>query len=83
MMRVGDLVRLRALPPGFDQWEPGTTTEVFRHCLGRVYRVSEVDPQGLFVLDVTADIDPLFGGFMNDIRVEAECLEAVTEPDER
>jgi hypothetical protein len=82
MVQVGDLVRLKALPAGFDQWQSGRMTEVFRCCLGRVYRVDEIDAQGLFVLDVSADIDSLFGDFMNDIRVEEECLEVIVRSDE-
>jgi hypothetical protein len=35
--------------------------------LGRTYRIAEIDERGLFVLDVSADIDHQFGGFMNDI----------------
>ena len=81
MVQVGDLVRFAALPPGFDQWEEGRTTEVFRYCLGRVYRVAEFDIQGLCVLDVSRDIDPVFGDFMNDIRVAEECLEVIAQPD--
>lgn len=49
----------------------------FEFCLGRTYRVDELDSQGLFVLDVSADIDHRFGGFMNDIRLEAEFLEEI------
>lgn len=82
MVQVGDWVRFKALPSGFDQWQPAWPgSEVFRYCLGRVYRVTELDPQGLFVLDVSADIDPVFGGFMNDIRVEKDCLEVIAKRD--
>ena len=42
-----------------------------------MYRVEEIDTQGLFVLDVSTDIDRRFGGYMNDIRVEEAYLEAV------
>jgi hypothetical protein len=47
------------------------------NCFGRIYRIEEIDGQGLLVLDVSADIDHRFGGFMNDIRLEAEFLEEV------
>jgi len=50
---------------------------VFQFCLGRTYRIAEIDSAGLFVLDVSTDIDRQFGGFKNDIRVEAEFLEEV------
>jgi hypothetical protein len=45
---------------------------------GLTYRIEEIDKQGLFVLDVRSDMDERFGGFRNDIRLEAEVLEEVT-----
>ena len=83
MVQAGDFVRLKTLPPGFDCWQPGEGKEIFKYCLGRVYRVHEIDEWGFVVLDVSADIDPLFGGFMNDIRVEEECLEVVAGREDR
>ena len=74
MIRAGDWVRFNALPPDVAALPPESQA-VFAYCLGRTYRVTEIDGQGLFVLDVSPDIDPLFGGYKNDIRVEAECLE--------
>jgi hypothetical protein len=50
---------------------------VFQFCLGRIYRVAEIDKHGLFGLDVSADIDRRFGGCLNDLRLEAEFLEEV------
>jgi hypothetical protein len=78
MVQVGDLVRLKALPPGVEKL-PRVSQEVFRYCLGRAYRVEEIDSQGLFVLDVSADVDRRFGGYMNDIRVEEAYLEVVPQ----
>jgi hypothetical protein len=46
--------------------------------LGRTYRIAEIDPNGLFVLDVSGDVDDRFGGSMNDIRLEAEFLREVS-----
>jgi hypothetical protein len=54
---------------------PDESRRVFEFCLGRTYRVHEIDGQGFFVLDVSADIDHRFGGSMNDIRLEPEFLE--------
>ena len=76
MVQVGDWVRLKALPSGVEKL-PRVSQEVFRYCLGRTYRVEEIDTQGLFVLDVSADVDRRFGGYMNDSRVEEENLEVV------
>ena len=57
---------------------PYESRRIFEFCLGRSYLVDDVDRDGLFVLDVSADIDHHFGGFMNDIRLEAEFLEEIT-----
>ena len=54
---------------------PGESRRVYEFCLGRVYRVAEIDEHGLFVLDVSGDIDRRFDGYQNDIRLEAEFLE--------
>ncbi|MGH7771824.1 MAG: hypothetical protein ACREQA_06260 [Candidatus Binatia bacterium] len=61
------------LPPWVSEL-PEESQQVFRFCLGRSYRVDEIDEQGLLVLDVSADIDRRFGGFMNDIRLEPQYV---------
>ena len=71
MAQVRDFVRLEAPPPWALQL-PEASQRVFRFCVGRMYRVEEIDERGLLVLDVSLDIDERFGGFMNDIRVEPE-----------
>ena len=76
MIEVGEWVLLKILPPDIDTLPPASQA-IFNYCLGRRYRVVEIDTQGLFVLDVSGDIDSLFGGYLNDIRVEEECLEVV------
>lgn len=76
MIQPGSTVRFAKMP----EWVAKLADEsrrVFEFCFGRTYRVREIDGQGLFVLDVSADIDHRFGGFMNDIRLEAEFLEEV------
>jgi hypothetical protein len=45
--------------------------------LGEFTLGEEIDEQGLFVPDVSGDIDRRFGGFGNDVRGEAEFLEEV------
>lgn len=74
MIKAGDTVKFKALPPWADEL-PEESRKVFQFCLGRSYKVSEIDSKGLFVLDVSKDIDHRFGGFMNDIRLEEEYLE--------
>jgi len=38
---------------------------VFAFCVGRTFRVSEIDRAGLLVLDVSAEVDRRFGGYGN------------------
>jgi len=76
MIQPGSTARFVKMP----EWVatlPEESRRVFECCLGRSYRIEEIDGQGLFVLDVSADIDERFGGFMNDLRLEAEFLEEV------
>jgi len=70
------MVRFAKMPDWVAQL-PDESRRVFEFCLGRVYRINEIDSQGLFVLDVSADLDHRFGGLMNDIRLEAEFLEEI------
>ena len=53
---------------------PQQSQDVFAYCFGRRYRIEDITPDGMLVLDVSADVDHEFGGFMNDIRVEPECV---------
>jgi hypothetical protein len=58
---------------------PSETQRIIEFCVGRVYSIVEIDENGLYVLDVSSDIDSRFGGRFNDLRVEAEFLERVSE----
>lgn len=76
MIEAGSLVRFAIMP----EWVAGLPEQsrrVFEFSLGRTYRVEEIDEQGFCVLDVSADIDHRFGGYMNDIRIERDFLEEV------
>ncbi len=73
-MKIGDMVRMTRLPEWVDRL-PFESQEVFAYCVGRVYPVTEITPEGFLVLDVSGDVDELFGGFMNDLRVEPEFIE--------
>jgi hypothetical protein len=72
MIQVNDWVILEALPSWVERL-PLESQEVFRFCVGRAYQVSEIDQDGLIVLDVS-EVDAILGGFMNDIRVEEKYL---------
>lgn len=76
MIRAGTWVVFETMPA----WVvtlPKESQRVFRFCLGRTYRVEEVDEKGVMILDVSGDIDHRFGGFMNDIRLEPQYLREV------
>jgi hypothetical protein len=77
MIQVNDWVVLETLPPWVEHLSQ-ESREVFRFCVGRTYQVTDIDQNGLFVLDVS-EVDAIFGGFMNDIRVEEEYL-VLVEP---
>lgn len=72
-MKVGDIVVFAEMPSWVDTM-PDESKRVFHACLGKSFRISEIDRNGLFVLDVSHAVDARFGGFMNDIRLEAEYL---------
>ncbi len=76
MIQSGSTVRFAKMPPWVAKL-PDDSRRVFEFCFGRTFRIVEVDRQGLFVLDVSAEIDERFGGFMNDIRLEVEFLEEI------
>lgn len=83
MINPGRMVTFARMPEWVAQLPP-ESRRIFQFCLGRTYRVAEIDKQGLFVLDVSADIDHRFGGFLNDLRLEAEFLDEVTQgPDSK
>lgn len=74
--QIGDHVRLRVLPPWVDEL-PEESRAVFEFCVGRTCIVSEMDGNGLLVLDPGEEVDRRFGGYMNDIRVEPGYVELV------
>lgn len=73
VIAVGDCALLKELP----EWVgdlPSNSQQVFQFCVGRAYPVIEIDQNGLYVLDVSQNVDDRFGGYMNDIRVERHYL---------
>ena len=72
-MKVGDWVTLSVLPPWVNQL-PEESQSVFRFCVGRTWRVTDIDEHGHLVLDVSSEVDKWYGGYMNDIRVEPEYV---------
>ena len=72
-MKVGDWVTLSVLPPWANQL-PEESQSVFRFCVGRTWRVTDIDEHGHLILDVSSEVDKWFGGYMNDIRVEPEYV---------
>jgi hypothetical protein len=76
MIQPGSTVRFVKMPDWVAQL-PDDSRRVFEFCLGRTYRIEEIDRNGLFVLNVGSDIDGRFGGFRNDLRLEATFLEEI------
>lgn len=71
--KIGDKVTLAKIP----KWAktlPADTRLAFKICLHKSYAVIEITPDGLLVLDVSADVDPVLGGKFNDIRVEPKYV---------
>ena len=76
MTRYGAGGRVRfATLPGWVAKLPEESRAIFGACLGKVFSISEVTPDGLLVLDVSAEVDRHLGGFQNDIRLEPEFVE--------
>ena len=75
-MKTGDTV-IFAKMPSWVSTIPEDSRRVFEACLGKSFRISNVDQNGLFVLDVSREIDARFGGFMNDIRLEEKYLKGI------
>ena len=73
VITVGDCALLKDLPEWVSDL-PADSQQVFRFCVGRAYPVIEIDQNGLYVLDVSQNVDDRFGGYMNDIRVERHYL---------
>src|SRR4051812_38885358 len=66
-------VRVVGLPPRLREL-PRETQRVFRHCLGKTFRVTEAAPHGWLGLDVGTDVDQRFRGKMNEIWLEPELV---------
>lgn len=78
-MHPGSTVRFAKMPDWVADL-PDESRRVYELCLGRTYRIEEIDAQGLCVLDVSAEADAHLGGFGHDIRLEAGFLEEVIPP---
>jgi hypothetical protein len=79
---IGDVVVMPSLPEWVERLEP-ESRRVFEYCVGRPYRIVEIDDNGHLVLDVSPDVDALLGGYMNDIRVEPELVRPASEVERR
>ncbi len=73
MIKPGDIVEFAKMP-GWVAEMPEETQRVFGACLGKCFRVAELDRNGVCILDVSELIDPIFRGTGNDIRLEPEFL---------
>jgi hypothetical protein len=73
MIEAGNIITFSRMPDWVNSL-PEESRRVFRACFGKSFHVSEIDQNGLCVLDVSQLIDPMFGGTGNDIRLETEFL---------
>lgn len=72
--KEGDFVTLVKIPDGVERL-PVETQQAFQLCIKKSYRITEITDDGLLVLDVSHDVDPVLGGKYNDLRVEAGCVQ--------
>lgn len=73
MYEVGDLVRLMEMPAWVKDL-PEESRLAFRTCHRRAYKIAHITRDGLLVLDVSRDVDPVLGTKHNDLRVEAQYV---------
>ncbi len=66
--------RLKRFPPTARS-SPSETRAILRFAVGRTFRVTSINAEGLVGLDLSPDADRKFGGFMHEIWVEPEYLE--------
>lgn len=76
VIKVGDWVSLKSLPSWIEELLKESQA-VFGFCIGRKFRVEEIDQHSHLVLDVSPDVDQRFGGYKNDIRVEERYIDIV------
>ncbi len=75
--KVGDRVRITAIPPDVPQYMPEETREVFRRCLGKVFTVRDIDQHGRLELWVKNGRDRKRIGRADIIWIEPEYAEVV------
>ena len=77
MVQVGDRVRLKALPSWVNQL-PSESQDVFRLCVGKTFRVREIDEHGHVELWVRRGADEPRIAAADIILVDAEDVDVVT-----
>lgn len=77
--KIGDRVVLAKIPE-WVQTLPAESRLAFKVCLYKAYSIVEIDPNGLLVLDVSSDVDPVLGSKFNDIRVESKYVTPPRSP---
>jgi hypothetical protein len=71
--QVGDLVRLTTMP-AWVKTLPEESQLAFKTCYRRSYKIAHITRDGLLVLDVSRDVDPVLGTNHNDLRVEPDYV---------
>jgi hypothetical protein len=72
----GDVVRVRRLPPGFENLA-ADQQQIYDLCLGRVFEVRGLDDHGRVEIDVTRIGEREMFGRFKKVFIDSECLEVL------
>ena len=76
--KVGDRVRITRVPPSVEREMPSETVELFRRCIGQVFRVDGFGEYGHLELNVSDDGSQAPDDSKHTIWIEPEFVEPVT-----
>lgn len=74
----GDVVRVRRLPPGFENLNEDQQ-QIYDLCLGRVFEVRGLDDRGRVEIDVTRIGEREMFGRFKRVLIDSECLEVLDD----
>jgi ribosomal protein L21E len=76
--KVGDRVRITRVPPSVEREMPSETVELFRRCVGQVFRVDGFGEYGHLELNVSDDGSQAPDYSKHTIWIEPESVGPVT-----
>ena len=77
IFKIGDRVRVIRVPPSAEQEMPSETTELFRRCVSRTFRVDGFSEYGHLELNVADDGSQAPDYSKHTIWIEPEFVEIV------